>query len=342
MSLNNANIILNLGDLNLTEAYKWDKAQIYKFLDGKSAQRLDLVRWIKTLSDGNLYDKPRPSQHIYRVPTGSSANNDFSFLVPPNPWPTPTPPGPTLCLFILFDFLGYFLATLVPSAPVGANKANFFLPLTAVYGRWCEKLAPDADLPSKFNCTWYNKLDQYGLKYQAPPASTNAWARPPTTAAPGKNYVRAIIEPAATHFMLGATTAGYVIPGARSSDAHPWLKEIWKKRKQYLIPIIGPIALDDEYGLYQKLGLTRPEQWPWGNCAETIPYVLMFHRAKARTDRDAAGRIFGCTLDRAFLSAVATYTTNNIWRYQVGPCFNCQELLLDNGVNDQGFVVNFR
>ncbi|KAI0156930.1 hypothetical protein GGR57DRAFT_74784 [Xylariaceae sp. FL1272] len=340
MSVNNANTILTLDGLNLTEAYRWDKTQIYKFLDDKSARRRDLVSWIKALSDGNFYDRPRPSQHICRAATGSYATNDFSFEVPRNLWQTPTPPGPTLSLFILFDFLGYFLATLVPSAPVGANKANFFLPLTAVYGRWCEKLASVGDLPYMFNCTWYNKPDQYGLKHRAPAVSKNVWNKPPTTAS-NKDYVIDIVEDAATHFMLGAATAGYIIPGARSDKTHPWLKEIWEKRKQYLNTIIGSMALDDEYGLYQKLGLKRPGNATWGNCAETIPFVLMFHRAKARTDKDAAGRIFGCTLDRAFLNTVSTYTTKNIRGYQMGPCTNCQELLLDNGVSDQGFGINF-
>ena len=37
-------------------------------------------------------------------------------------------------------------------APVGATKRNFFLPMTAMFGRWCQQLVHKSPLMS--NCTW--------------------------------------------------------------------------------------------------------------------------------------------------------------------------------------------
>lgn len=48
------------------------------------------------------------------------------------------------------DLLGLFLST--GPAPVGATKRNFFLPMTAMFGRCCQQLIDDS--PYMFNCTW--------------------------------------------------------------------------------------------------------------------------------------------------------------------------------------------
>jgi len=45
-------------------------------------------------------------------------------------------------------------------APDGATKRNFYLPMTAVYGRWCRQIAGSlpsngvCDIPYMFQCTW--------------------------------------------------------------------------------------------------------------------------------------------------------------------------------------------
>ena len=57
-----------------------------------------------------------------------------------------------------YDLLGPFLSFMGP-APNGATKRNFYLPMTAVYGRWCRQIAGHpgggvGDLPYMFQCTW--------------------------------------------------------------------------------------------------------------------------------------------------------------------------------------------
>jgi hypothetical protein len=48
------------------------------------------------------------------------------------------------------DLLGLFLSSIGP-APQGATKRNFFLPMTAIYGRWCQAIC---QAPYVFQCTW--------------------------------------------------------------------------------------------------------------------------------------------------------------------------------------------
>jgi hypothetical protein len=49
------------------------------------------------------------------------------------------------------DLLGLFLSSMGP-APVGATKRNFFLPMTAMFARWCRQLVRKG--PFMSNCTW--------------------------------------------------------------------------------------------------------------------------------------------------------------------------------------------
>ena len=55
------------------------------------------------------------------------------------------------------DLLGLFLSSL-GRAPSGANKHNFYLPLTALIGRWCSRfLKSSRNSPRVYQCTWNNK-----------------------------------------------------------------------------------------------------------------------------------------------------------------------------------------
>jgi hypothetical protein len=57
-----------------------------------------------------------------------------------------------------YDLLGLFLSFMGP-APDRATKRNFYLPITAVYGRWCRQIAGRnyggvGNIPYMFQCTW--------------------------------------------------------------------------------------------------------------------------------------------------------------------------------------------
>ena len=50
-------------------------------------------------------------------------------------------------------------------APDDATKGNFYLPMTAVYGRWCRRIAGSpsggvGNLPYMFQCTWRTRSGQ--------------------------------------------------------------------------------------------------------------------------------------------------------------------------------------
>jgi hypothetical protein len=113
----------------------------------------------------------RPDQHIYRA-----ANGAWIPRRPDRPRrdrpPLPPQPPATISKFTVrqylhngqgywspYDLLGLFLSFMGP-APDRATKRNFYLPMTAVYGRWCRQIAGRdyaggvGDIPYMFQCTW--------------------------------------------------------------------------------------------------------------------------------------------------------------------------------------------
>lgn len=113
-------------------------------------------------SDGTL----APSQHIRRRRKNAEPGVKGSpFLVSPYPHDYPqkeTKRNIDYCS--PYDLLGLFFFHLGP-APVGADRARFYLPLTAVYGRWCCRITGHPDLeyipktmrpaqPFMLQCTW--------------------------------------------------------------------------------------------------------------------------------------------------------------------------------------------
>lgn len=59
------------------------------------------------------------------------------------------------------DMLGLLLGLLGP-APAGATKRNFYLPLTAMFSKWCQRLC-SARLPTVVQCTWSTADGRYCL-----------------------------------------------------------------------------------------------------------------------------------------------------------------------------------
>jgi len=129
-----------------------------------------------------------PDQHIYRAanpawmlpppppppPRGGRGGRGGQSLPPPQPPQPLQPPQPpaTMSKFRVrrhfhngrdywspYDLLGLFLSFMSP-APDGATKRNFYLPITAIYGRWCRQIIGSCprngvcDLPFMFQCTW--------------------------------------------------------------------------------------------------------------------------------------------------------------------------------------------
>ena len=100
-----------------------------------------------------------PDQHIYRRANPSWVPDRPDRPRRGNRPPLPPQPLATISKFRVrrylhnngeywspYDLLGLFLSFMGP-APDGATKRNFYLPLTAVYGRWCHQIAGSCKAP---------------------------------------------------------------------------------------------------------------------------------------------------------------------------------------------------
>jgi hypothetical protein len=135
-----------------------------------------------------------------------------------------------------YDLLGLFLAYMGP-APENARKRNFYLPLTAVYGRWCRQIAghwttPNAGvgaLPIVFQCTW--------------------------RAVPGRR-----------DFFLGAALAGYKWNVLATGT---W--ETVLKRARF--DLVREAAEGRGFNFDTSPRINRNAGTRFGNCAETYPFL---------------------------------------------------------------------
>jgi hypothetical protein len=141
-----------------------------------------------------------------------------------------------------YDLLGLFLS-FMGSAPNGATKRNFYLPMTAVYGRWCRQIAGSlpnngiCDLPFMFQCTWCIPSGGSG-------------------------------QP--TQFFLGSSLAGY--------DWRPELTGTWKlvlRRARFDLVDGGPLRQAgydfDNSPVIDQSAMANDTRF--GNCAETYPFL---------------------------------------------------------------------
>ncbi|KAI7772316.1 hypothetical protein LZL87_007677 [Fusarium oxysporum] len=136
---------------------------------------------------GKINQNLQPSQHIYRRPTGVKKTEENKETWSPieveldNDWSHPYPPRAgdgNLPYWSHYDLLGLFLSLMGP-AEYNSDRFNFFLPLTAVYARWCFTIAGNRNRkklkssqvmafkprpgygkpPTIFQCTWITGTD---------------------------------------------------------------------------------------------------------------------------------------------------------------------------------------
>lgn len=171
--------------------------------------------------------------------------------------------GPVPDWWCPYDLLGLFFSLLRP-APSAANKNNFYLPLTAVYGRWCSRIAghsgrkwkwtPDiqgeGNLPYVFQCTWHIEVDENTKQH---------WGQ----------------------YFLGASTAGDSFERLKGSEKYTgsWRERVQEARFNMLfrcqkIPMVQINDFKDKTAPnMNKAGGTMV---PFGNCAETYPFAIRF------------------------------------------------------------------
>ncbi|KAI1124289.1 hypothetical protein F5Y10DRAFT_285214 [Nemania abortiva] len=216
-----------------------------------------------------------------------------------------------------YDLLGLFLSVLGP-AGVGATKKNFFLPLCAVYAKWCSRLAGRADgrwgwatpglgegvWPFMFNITWR----------------------------PEGNPVTAI------YFFLGSSTAG---DQWKENLVGQWRARVQRSRFNVLYGALPlkPFKQDSFDKKNSPVELrTKGAGQCYGNCAETYPFIFSI-----RGTVDANRNLQGLALQKEFMSAenLKAYDESQVWKKLYGPCGNCSEIIKCAGASEKNFAPNY-
>ncbi|KAG4262779.1 hypothetical protein FPRO03_10142 [Fusarium proliferatum] len=228
-----------------------------------------------------LNTKYNPAQHIYRTPTlewedkKASKDKISKFIVrlestwkhiTPDPREVPSlTANDGVYYWNHYDLLGFILSLLKTDLE-GAKKDNFFLPLTAVYGRWCAKIGGDrktldpsespkdtvltgmADeqigvgpVPTVFQCTW---IKDKGVVY----------------------------------FALGSSIAGHNPNWNNKSEVGVWKEKLQKTRFDLLYNWndIHTERIDDKEWDFENsptLNQNKRAGTHFGNCGETYPFL---------------------------------------------------------------------
>ncbi|PHH92178.1 hypothetical protein CDD83_8564 [Cordyceps sp. RAO-2017] len=127
-------------------------------------------------SEFNQNPDLEPAQHIHRTATpGWTHRTRASKFAVDVSWRHPARPKDKSpqSYWSAADLLGLFLSAMGP-APEGATLKNFYLPLLALYGRWCHRIAGNrgvdgewqggaGDQPFVFQGTWNLDSRTFGL-----------------------------------------------------------------------------------------------------------------------------------------------------------------------------------
>ncbi|ODA76480.1 hypothetical protein RJ55_07750 [Drechmeria coniospora] len=310
------------------DAYKYDLDHIYEWMDkvcnkddptgGPASQDdktlallQDVCRQLKALSlpSGTKFKDPKlaPNSHFlrsfFKKPWDNEKGSPTS-LFDVVKWPV-TFRGPAYWEKLLpwwnpYDLLGLFLALLGPTDQ-GADKNNFFLPLTAVYGRWCARIAGRVpgdtssgagDWPYMFQCTWHEE------RY---------------------------IPTGGVWYFLGASTAG---DEWDENTVGLWRSRVQLQRFDMLyngmdIKVLEPSDFRKHASIEQKTAAGSNNQ---GGRRNNDMYGLALQR-KYMTMENAP-------------EEYQDYSTGVIWRNLVGPCANCAHLIQGVGLNGANFAKN--
>ncbi|KAI0890539.1 uncharacterized protein GGS22DRAFT_151182 [Annulohypoxylon maeteangense] len=338
-------LLAAFGDPNwFRDAFNWDLNRIFQWLETTSQTAKDPVSQkylqdtlskikIVALPDGKRFRDPRvgPNSHFART-----FNEDWSddrwdghenergrqiskFIL--NEWPNKFrrrrdgDAGIQVPYWNPYDLLGYFFNVLGP-APPAANKSNYFLPLTAVYARWCSKIAGTAPRgynyppvanpgagtwPFMYQCTWWDD----------PGNPTKKW------------------------FFLGSSLGG----DSWMENAVGTFNETVQRHRFDMFRTCSQIKIVKAGDYAQR----TPEQRagghpnPYGACAEGYPFAEMLSSDKLKNRH-----LYGLSLKRDFMRnpALNQYdrTRNGgVWTNNAAPCRNCTVLLKRAGAQLEHF-----
>ncbi|PNP46419.1 hypothetical protein THARTR1_10741 [Trichoderma harzianum] len=294
---------------------------------------LEIYDHIQSLAtDGANYNEPKVHKcHIFRKlnpgfgPKKTQSKNISQFLV--DTWPTKYDSGPdvrniTIDYWCIYDLIGLFLG-LLGSVSLAADRNNFFLPLTAVYARWCSRLAGKlkntashegeapgvGPIPTMFQCTWRDRKDGKGK-----------W------------------------FFLGSSLGGDQF--ANNPSGADWQLKVQMERFRILRQHQQTVMVNED-----EFNRTEPEKnlpggtgTLWGNCAETYPFVQCMNTFDVINSNQT---VQGLALSKTFIDQktpfinYSGYADDLIWTSVRPPCHNCAELLQRVQANEAYFAQDF-
>jgi hypothetical protein len=208
-----------------------------------------------------------------------------------------------------YDLLGLFFSKMGPAPGGGsvADQRNFYLPLTAVYGKFC--LWIGGNQKPKMMDNGNPQQDQAAKGTGIPPACFQCTWRPDTGA-----------------FFLGATLAGFDANGAGT-----WEDELRGTRYHLLD---GFFDFPGTWGTFEE-GRSPTRTWDvdgktlFGNCGETYPYLEMMGPNVSTIEERANTR--GLAL-ASTIANVREYQADAYRGMLIPPCLNCQQLLRYAGI----------
>ncbi|EAQ91829.1 predicted protein [Chaetomium globosum CBS 148.51] len=220
-----------------------------------------------------------------------------------------------------YDLLGLFLSKMGP-APGGsvADQSNFYLPLTAVYAKFClwiggkqiptmkgaekqsKKGTGTGDPPACFQCTWNSDTGD---------------------------------------FFLGASLAGIRVTGS-TKPYGAWENKVMEARWNLLNNNF--FEFPGDWGPFQEKKSPvisyQGKTTLFGNCGETYPFLEII--SPHVTDDKVRAQTRGLALGKSF-AGVAEYNEDSFAPMLIPPCLNCQLLLLFAGISDvTHFTLNSR
>ncbi|CVL03625.1 uncharacterized protein FMAN_15091 [Fusarium mangiferae] len=241
---------------------------------------------LKTLK---LNTKYNPAQHIYRTPTkewedkNASKDKISEFIFHLNStWKHITPDAAEIPRLTAnnrvsywnnYDLLGFILSLLKTDLG-GAKKDNFFLPLTAVYGRWCAKIrgdrkTPDAPKPPKDPAFTAMVDEQIGVGL-VPTVFQCTWVE----------------DNGVAYFALGSCIAGHNVNWSNKSEVGVWKETLQKAPFDLLCNWNKNHTkrIDDIDWDFKKSPTLNKNKWTgmhFGNCGETYPFLHILWRLRS-------------------------------------------------------------
>ncbi|WXC63480.1 hypothetical protein SNK03_009301 [Fusarium graminearum] len=199
----------------------------------------------------------------------------------------------------LYDILGVFLMVVGIIQPT-ATKANFFVPLTAMYAKWCSKLGGHAD-DVEPNETATERPGPWPTVYQC------TWLAPKTARTEGGFKFE---------FCLGTSFGGCDFDRDVAGVDLDWR---WRLRSERVDMLREAGAFDaKKYNKAGKLVDPKPVgNTGWGNCGEAYPFATMFREVSDWQ------HVSGLAITRSFFVRTGPYSLPEM----IGPCRNCQYML---------------